>query len=536
MSNEIAVTPLTEKAIGGALEGAERTDRETLNWQPSMLSPDRAINPVKEMADARGRDMVQNDGYAAGAVTLHRDNIVGAQYRLNAQPNFRALGVSEDWAEEFQEAVENRFNVIAESEDCWLDAAGRNTLTGMVRLAVGGFVMTGEVLSTAEWKREAGRPFKTAVQMISPDRLSNPDGVSDDQFLRRGVVLDRWGKPKGVWLRQSHPSESFWDGSQWRWKYVPMQKPWGRKQVCHIIEQLLPAQTRGIADMVAALKQMRMTKKYQEVVLQQAVVSATYAAAIESELPSDTIFQQLGGGSGKPFDNMAEYLNSYMGALGSYLDNSKGINIDGVKMPHLFPGTKLNVKAIGDPGGVGGGFEESLLRHIAACLGLSYEQFSRDYTKTNYSSARASINETWKFMQARKKAVADRYASFIYRLWLEEEINAGTVPLPTGKTSAWFYEPMVKDAICHCSWIGASRGQIDELKETQAALMRVKSGLSTYEIEASKLGLDFRDLFAQRAREERLIKKLGLAFNMDAQKPSTQGILAENNAASGEDE
>lgn len=535
MSNDVTIKPLTESAIGGALEGAERTDRETVFWTPPMLSPDNAINPVKEMADARGRDMVQNDGYAAGAVTLHRDNIVGAQYRLNAQPNFRALNVSEEWAEEFQEVVESRFNVVAESEDCWLDAAGRNSLTGLVRLAVGGFVMTGEVVSTAEWKKDPRRPFRTAVQMVSPDRLSNPDGVSDDKYLRRGIVLDDWGQPRGAWFRQSHPSDHYLGVDQFKWKYVPMQKPWGRKQVCHIVEQLLPNQTRGIADMVAALKQMRMTKKYQEVVLQQAVVAATYAAAIESELPSDTIFQQLGGG-GKPFDNMAEYLNSYMGALSGYLDDAKNINIDGVKMPHLFPGTKLNVKAIGDPGGVGADFEQSLLRHTAACLGLSYEQFSRDYTKTNYSSARASINETWKFMQARKKTVADRFASFIYRLWLEEEINAGNIPLPKGKTASWFYEPLVKDAISQCSWIGASRGQIDELKETQAALLRVKSGLSTYEIEAAKLGLDFRDLFAQRAREERLIKRLNLSFSMDAQKPSTQGVLAEDKQTAGEDE
>ncbi|WP_412543863.1 phage portal protein [Pseudomonas aeruginosa] len=154
-------------------------------------------------------------------------------------------------------------------------------------------------------------------------------------------------------------------------------------------------------------------------------------------------------------------------------------------------------------------------------MGLSYEQFTRDYTKTNYSSARASMTETWKFMQSRKKAVADRFATFVYLLWLEEEINAGNIPLPRGKKASWFYEPLVKDALGACSWIGASRGQIDELKETQAALLRIKSGLSTYEIEAAKLGMDWRDLFAQRAREERLAAKYKLVFSMNAQQSDT---------------
>jgi hypothetical protein len=59
----------------------------------------------------------------------------------------------------------------------------------------------------------------------------------------------------------------------------------------------------------------------------------------------------------------------------------------------------------------GTNFEQSLLRYIAATLGVSYEQLSRDYTNTNYSSARAAMTETWKFMQARKKLIADRFAT-----------------------------------------------------------------------------------------------------------------------------
>lgn len=521
--------PLQQKAVGGGLEGAERLDRETALWTPPMRSPDQLINGVKPLADARGRDMVQNDGYAAGAVALNRDNIVGAHYRLNAQPNHRALGVDEEYAEEFQEVVEARFNVVAESQDCWFDASGRNTLTGMVRLAVGGFVMGGEVLGSAEWIKEPRRPCRTAVQLIAPDRMSNPDGTEDNEFLRRGVVIDARGRPQAYWIRSGYPTDP-WNMASYSWKQVPAAKPWGRKQMIHIVEQLMPDQTRGIADMVAVLKQMRMTKKFQEIVLQNAVVNATYAASIESELPSNMVFEQLGGG-GVDFGPLGQYLDQYMGALGSYLEGSKNIAVDGVKIPHLFPGTKMNVRNLGQPGGVGDGFEQSLLRHIAACLGLSYEQFTRDYTKTNYSSARASMTETWKFMQARKKAVADRFATFVYQLWLEEEINAGNIPLPRGKTAAWFYEPLVKDALSTCSWIGASRGQIDELKETQAALLRIKSGLSTYELEAAKLGLDWRDLFAQRVREERLAKKYGLAFSLDAQKSgsaSAQGTLADD--------
>lgn len=514
-----------QRSIGGGIEGAQRTSRELASWSVPIISPDQQINPIKDQADARGLDSVQNDGYGIGVVHTHRDSIVGAQYRLNAQPDFEVLkrfnpAFDEVWAEEFQIVVEGRFNLIADSPECWLDASRMNTLTGMVRLAVGGFVYTGEVLGTAEWLRSTARPCRTAIQMVSPSRLCNPDGRADDRFLRKGVLRDNYGAPQGYWFRSAHQSE-WYDQRAWSWKFVPAAKPWGRRQVIHIIEQHQPDQTRGIADMVSVLKQMRMTKRFQEVTLQNAVVNATYAAAIESELPREVVFGSMGAGQA----GFGSMLGDYMGALTDYIGASDNIAIDGVKMPHLFPGTKLHMMPLGTPGGVGTDFEVSLLRHIAAALGLSYEEFSRDFTKTNYSSARASMGNTWKFMQGRKKMVADRFATSIYMLVLEEDINAGRLPLPAGVDSSIFYDPVLREAVSACSWIGASRGQIDELKETQSAMMRIKGGLSTYEAECARLGEDFRRVFRQRAREERMLKELGLEFSLEATKPGKNDAL-----------
>lgn len=500
----------------GGLQGAQRLSRETMTWNPSRRSPDQVINVAKPEADARGRDLAWNDGNAIGAVATHKDSIVGAFYRLNAQPNWRVLGAPEGWAEEFQQVVEARFNLLSESPNCWLDAAGVNTFTGLVRLAVGGFVYTGEVLATAEWLRSSKRPLSTAIQLVSPDRLSNPEGTCDTRTLRRGIVRDMRGKPQGYYIRKGHPFETY-DDLSYQWAYVPAEKPWGRKQVLHIIEQLMPDQSRGIADMVSVLKDMRMTKQFKEITLQNAVINASFAAAIESELPPDAVFQTLGGGQKSWIDCVGQYMD----ALNNYIGAASNIKIDGAKVPHLFPGTKLNMTPMGTPGGVGTAFEESLHRHIAAGLGVSYEEYARDFSKTSYSSIRASMTSTWRFMLSRKKTVADRFASGIYALVLEEMINARDVPLPPGKRPSHFYEPLMKDAYCASSWIGASRGQIDELKETQAAILRIKSGLSTYEAEAAKLGNDWRETFEQRAREEGLIASKGLVLMLDTQSSGT---------------
>lgn len=509
----IDASPQRTDAIGGGLEGAQRTSRETFRWSPAMISPDQQIAQDQVLALSRAQDIVQNDGYAYGAVSIHKDSVVGSQFKLNSKPNVLILGADEAWGEEFQQVVEARFNMVAESPENWFDARRMNTFTSLVRLAVGGFAMTGEVFAACEWLQPKGttmerRPFGTAIQMVSPFRLSNPDSMEDTRFLRSGVVLDRSGAPIGYHVRQAFPGDPT-DIEQWKWTYEAAKFPWGRRRMIHIIEALLPGQTRGISEMVAALKQMKMTRNFQEITLQNAIVNATYAAAIESELPSEVVFGQMGMGQ-TPF---GEILKTYMTGLAEYVGQSKNIAIDGAKIPHLFPGTKLKMQPAGTPGGVGTDYEESLLRNIAASLGLSYEQFSRDYTKTNYSSARASMAETWKYMGSRKKLVADKFASMIYTLWLEEEVNAGNVPLPKGFTWKDFYDPMKRDALCNAEWIGASRGQIDEKKETEAAILRIKNGLSTYEAEIARLGGDFREVFQQRAREESIITKYGLNFS-----------------------
>lgn len=499
----------------GAHEGAERTSREMLRWNPMIRSPDAEINQEKQILDARGRDLVRNTGMMQGAVSIHRDSIVGNQFRLNSKPDYRNLGLDEKWSEDFQAEVESKFALYAESTDCWIDAARMNTLTGLIRMAIGGFFFGGEVLATMEWMSGVARPYRTAVQMVDPDRLSNPSDTMDTQFMRRGVERNVYGAPIAYHIRTQHPTDWALNVNLYNWTRVPVRKPWGRTMVMHIIEQMRPDQTRGVAEMVSVLKEMRMTKKFHEVVLQNAVVNATFAAAIESELPPEVAFEQIGVGDDQM--SQSDYL---LQAIAEYQLGARNLNIDGVKIPHLYPNTKLKMYPAGSVGGVGEGFEQSLLRYVASALGLSYEQFSRDYTQTNYSSARASMNETWKYMQSRKKSVADRAANIIYSCWLEEAINNGTIDsMPRNAPS--FYDKLNKDAYSKATWIGSARGQVDELKETQAAVLRVTSGLSTLEIEVGKFGEDYREIMAQQLREQNMKQKLGLVFNQSTTKPGT---------------
>lgn len=527
-STAVTILPATrgEQSFGGAIEGAERTKRETVMWNPSMASPDRAINPGKKLADARGKDMVLNDGYTQGAVRIQKDSIVGDSFRLNAKPDYRVIcgtdaAWAQDWAEEFSAAAEAHFNLAGESEDGWFDASGQLTFTGMLRLWVGAFCYTGEIIGTAEWlDSDPSRPFSTAIQMISPDRLCNRDGLPDGydprtgNKLSRGVEMDRRNRPIRYHIRRGY--ETDWDNRDMdTWDIVEARKPWGRRQVIHVRDPNMIDQTRGISEMVAALGHSSMTKTYSELMLQRAVVEASFAASVESEMPNADVISAMGGGE----DGFMNAIGQYMTMLGDFLGASENIAIDGVKVPHLFPGTKFNATPLtSGNGGIGSDFEDSLIRKLAATYGVGFSEMSRNFSKFNYSGIKAEIALLERTMNAKKKFGVHRCATQIYQLWVEEAMANGILPMPRGRNRSDYYRPLMKDAYTRCDWIASGRGQIDELKETQAAMLRIKAGLSTYEIEIAKLGGDYRERFAQRAREEGLAKKFNLPFSLDAQR------------------
>ena len=507
--------PRTGAFVGGAYEGADRYSRELATWDPSYASADDDLLSDKDTLDARVRDTYRNDAYVRSASNIRKDRIVGSHYLLNSKPAFEVLGLDEKWAEEFQQEVEVKFTLYAESINNWIDAARQNTLTELIRLAVGLDLLGGEVLASFEWIESGGRPYSTAIQMIDPDRLSTPPNMQEGRNLRGGIRKDRYGAPQTAYIRSAHPSDWF-SPHQFVWKAVPFFREWGRHNLIHIFEQERPGQSRGIAGLTAALKETRVRHRFRDTVLQNAILNATYAASIESELPTEAVYSALGA-QAKPEDvetAIESYAAGYLSLIEKYNSNAKNMKLDGVRVPHLLPGTKLQLRPAGQGGPLGTEFEQSLLRHLAANLDMSYEELSRDMSGINYSTMKAALNQTHQNMVARKRAVADRMASTVFMLWLEEAFARREITsLPRKAPNFW--EGLNREAYSACEWIGASRGQIDELKETQAAVLRIKYGLTTREDELGRLGKDWRKVFGQLEREQKLAKERNLLFTED---------------------
>jgi lambda family phage portal protein len=525
--------------VGGAFEGAATFDKDLALWQPGLASADFDLIPDKPYVDARVRDSIRNDSYVHAGAKIHQDAIVGAHFILNSKPNLEVLGLDSTWADEFQKEVEAKFQLWADSIENWVDKTRLMNFNQLIRLGVSQMVSSGEMLGAIEWMKD-GRPYQTAFQFVDTDRLSNPWGQFNNPKLRMGVEKNDDGVPIAYHIRKAHPADftNFASFNAFQWDRIEAREKWGRTKILHIADRWRVDQSRGMSAMVTALKEMRMTKRYRDVVLQNAVVNATYAATIESDLPSETVMAQIGGGNVGEVaaqNAVTTFATGFLGAIAEYGKGTKNMAIDGVKIPHLFPGTTLKMQPAGGSDAMGTNFEQSLLRYLAATLDVSYEQLSRDYSDVNYSSFRAAANETKKTMQAKKKNWADRLASAgFFRPWLEEAINAGDITSMSKACPSIYTNGklgLIFDAYSSCDWIGGSQGQIDELKETQAAIQRIIFGLSTYEDEHARLGKDFRKVFAQIERERKELKDRDILQNVEGDMlNATTGGLGEQDS------
>jgi lambda family phage portal protein len=483
-----------------AYEAANRHSAELASWRPVLRSPDAELNPEWDTMVSRQRDMIRNHGLASGAVQTHLDNVISTGLRCVPKPDWRALGQTVEWAEEWEQTVKARWRQYAEDPDCYIDKGRRLNFNGLLAQMYRSYLMSTEIVATIEWKERHPHRPKTMFNVVQPDLLSNPMEQPDTWRMRRGVELDADMAPVAYHFRQAHASDlSSIDTPIMKWRRVPAYTGWGRRNVIHIFDPEQPGQTRGKPSFASVLAKMRMLDRFEKTTLQAAIVNAMYAAVIESSMDHATVGQAIG------VQGDETLLESYMGAQAAF--HKKGtVTADGVKIPHLVPGEQLRFLTPGNPAPAFDAFEQATLRHLAAGLNLSYEQLSRDYSRTNYSSARASAMEAWRFFMGRRYFVGANAASQMYTAWMEEEIDAGFIPTPANAPS--FYE--AKAAYTRCLWIGAPRGHIDEEKEMKAREIKYRLGIVTHEQLCAEEGHDADEVVETAAREHIRFKKLGL--------------------------
>jgi lambda family phage portal protein len=479
--------------------GADPVSQELGGWTPSLTSPAAELWGQRDPLVARAQDIERNNGFASGIRQTLLDNVIGSSWRLVALPNWKALGLKFKDVAAWSRLTNAKWRAYADDPGCWIDATRRQRFIGQMRTQFTTWVLAGEHCSVMRWIPERVRPgrarYATAVQLIDPDRLSNPYGEAEMPTLRQGVHLGAYGEPLGYHFRDAHPAD--WPNAMATatWTYVPRETPWGRPWVIHGFESPRADQVRGRPPMASIIEALRLQDVYERGEAASTILNTLFAATIETEFGADP--------------EMADAIFGKDPTSGAMLPPNIDMRLRGSKVAVLPPGVRLKFNAPARPAAAQfAEFEASVLRRIAAGVGLSYEQVSRDYSRTNYSSARAALLESWKFLTGRSEFMATSFADHVYACWLEEAINRGEIKLPDGFSIRDFYD--MKSEWIACRWIGPGRGWIDPVKEVQSSVMKIDAGLSTLSAESAEQGKDWEDNAEERAFELEMLKEMGL--------------------------
>jgi lambda family phage portal protein len=243
---------------------------------------------------------------------------------------------------------------------------------------------------------------------------------------------------------------------------------------------------------------MRMLSRYDQAELQQALLQTIFATFIQSPFDPADVQSAL---------NEDGALSEFQKLRNEFHDGNP-LSLNGARIPALAPGEEIKSVTATRPNSGFEAFQGAVLRRFAAATGQSAEQLSWDYSKTNYSSARAAMLEAWKTLKRRRDNFAVGFANPIYGAWLEEAIALKRVPLPRNAPSF----AAMRTAYMTCRWIGPARGWVDPVAERQGAVLGMEAGFGTLEDECAEQGRDYEEVLDQRQLEVAMMKERGLAL------------------------
>jgi len=475
-------------ALGGQVAPVRRT-AASKEGTLANFSPAR-INLYTEERDAdlvaaRAESLAASDGHATSIVDSLALNVAGPGLRPQSTPDMAALGLDDDEADAFADSAEKAWeNWCREA-----DAADTDHFDDIQFQVCRSMFVLGEFIQVPVWLDAPDRDFGLALQTLHPARLRTPSDLSLDPMLRRGVEMGTNGRPLAYWLAEPPDGRPLAGLSSAYFRRVPRKV--GHRWGClHRRHGKMPEQFRGESALAPAMKQLSDLSAYADAELVSAVIAASFTVFMEAA------GDQFGGGVG--LDGKKK-----VGPT-SYPEELKpGTMIVGQ------PGHKPHLLANPRPPQSFDQFFTRLLRVAAASTGQPYEVVAKDFSRTNYSSARAALLEVWKLYTLFQDWFVRGYLRHVWEMVLEEAWLRGYLIVPKGKPD--FYA--ARRAWCAASWTRPPRGQIDPVKERTAEQIGLDNLSESLTGILYSRGTDPETMARTIARERRTYARHGLVPN-----------------------
>ena len=460
-------------------KGATRS-RLASNWQVSSGSADYDLLPDLPLLRERSRELLRNDPVAAGAVGTMVDNIVGTGIRPQSVINPDRLGVTDEQAAEIRRACELAWERWCKTADI----SRRFNFYDLQAAVMRSIILNGESVVMPVRVDRPGVAYDISLELIEPDRIEAPgmnDAPNGRLNRRSGVELGRYGNPVAYYVRVSRPG----DGTDARkskrtHRRIPAYVAEGRKLILHLANLQRPGQTRGEPMLSPVLDTFRSLSSYNEATLVSQRLSACYSMFITRDDP----------------------VNAAINRADDTANTQRLTEVEPGMVTYMAPGESIS---FGNPSGLSTSYNDFVVRQlktIGGALGLPIELLTKDFSQTNYSSARASLLEARRVFQRWQRTLVDHLCSPVYEMVIEEAWLRGDIPVSDFAS--------VREELTKSRWVPPSYGWVDPKKEVEAASAAISAGLSSLAVEAAAQGRDWEQVLEQQAREKALRRELDL--------------------------
>jgi len=443
------------------------TTRLLSNW---ALGQEDATPDAWELSTLRerSRDLNRNDPVASGATETMSINIVGHGLQPQARIRAERIGIDEGLAKKLNRQAES----IWQDWSARADNANKLDFDEIQFLALRKIIEDGESIAIPTMAPDKWRKIKRSVELIEADRLESSQNV-------QGITFGSRGEPKTYHIKSTN------DKGKIKYNDIPALDKYGRPKILHVFPTKRPGQRRGVPYFAPVISHFKHLADY----LEAEVVAMRVAACLAIFITKD--------------DPMSAAYNT-----STSTETGTGKRIQGIEpgmVDYLGVGESINVVDPKRPGDNFAPFLEGILRLIGVSLGLPYEILVKDFSKTNYSSARAALLEGRRLFMTWRRWFARRFCQPLYDLVLEEAYLRDMFDAPR------FYD--FRSEYTRAAWIGGAWGWVDPVKEVDSSRKAIDYGLSTLAEEAAGQGRDWEEILEQQAREKQRAKDLGITLS-----------------------
>lgn len=477
--------------------GAARNKNSMRGWRASSKTPQEDIDKNIPVLRQRSRSLYMSAPLAVSAVKTNRTNIVGEGLRLKSTIDADFLRMTPDQAADWQRRAEREFELWAQSKFC--DSTRVNNFYEIQQVACMSWLMNGDACVLLEYEKPTRTlPYGMRVHLIESDRVSTPNSTGNNVYLYatnpdngnrifNGVEVDGNNRVVAYHICSTYPNSNLYSKKEWK-RVKAFGEHTNVPNVLMIYETERAEQYRGVPYLAPVIESLKQLTRYSEAEQMAAVINGFFTVFIKSTRGTSEI-----GFTGvtDEDDRIADDDRNY--ELGPGL-----VNV-------LNPDEEIDIADAKRPSSNFDAFVTSLAKYVGAALEVPVEILTKQFS-SNYSASRAALLEAWKAFRMKRAWLAADFCQPVYEIFLAEAIANNRLKAP-----GFFLDPLIRKAYCGAQWNGPAQGQIDPVKEVNAAEKRISIGISTRQRETIEMmGGDFDSNVAQLARENQMMKAAGL--------------------------